>query len=217
MDAWVVKVADAMEARKALTEPAVRGIIYPMPITDPVLLGELACYRVTKRSSLGPVLLEYAGFQRAFTTISDGLVRFGFSSDSATARDAFATEALRALEFLVDVVDDWDLEYRCRFITHNAQESRPHYDTTALSMIRTLIGPGTWIHRADGTRFLMDPFDVLVLKGTAFPARAGREALLHDYPTSDAPGATERGRVVMIVRTMHWQWTGADAITNKLE
>jgi hypothetical protein len=209
--AWVVKVSGAREARDALMRPAVRGVIYPMPLTDPVLLAELEQYRVPKRAALGPFSLEENGAEQALATIREGLVRLGFAVDDLDARERFALEGLRVLEFFAALLGEAQMEYRFRFIPLAEQSSRPHYDYTALSLVRTLMGSGTWVYRPDGTRFQIEAFDLLILKGREFPARSEREALLHDYPGNDAPGATERGRVVMVVRTMRWPWAGADA------
>ncbi|NMO17805.1 DUF1826 domain-containing protein [Pyxidicoccus fallax] len=213
MAASVFKVSDVTEARRAIGLPGVRGILHPMPMTDPLLIHALACHQVTRRTALGPFELEHGNraFAHASTAIRDHLARFGFSS--ARVRSAFAAEVLRTLEFFVELLQDRNVEYRIRFIPREAQESRPHYDYTALSLVRTFLGPGTWVHQSSKRRFQVAPSDLLILKGTAFPAGSRKEALLHDYPAGNEPSASASGRVVVIARTMTWNGGGShDAV-----
>jgi hypothetical protein len=134
------------------------------------------------------------------TFICEGFSRLEFAPDCKAVRDAAAQESLQALDFFARVLGSCRFEFRFRFVPREQLESRPHHDSKRLVLVRTLMGPGTWVHPEGGKVFQVRPFDALILKGLTYAHRCAAEALLHGYPSADDPRATARGRVVMIAR-----------------
>lgn len=60
-----------------------------------------------------------------------------------------------------------------------------HVDKVTLRLVLTYAGAGTDVWVEEGA-FSVDPFDVVVLKGEAFPGNAGR-GVVHRSPPGDAP------------------------------
>ncbi|MCP5014424.1 MAG: hypothetical protein GY938_03970 [Ketobacter sp.] len=196
---------NALEARRALTDQEVRGVLHNMPLDSPVLCAALNNFFVSKRVSLGPYQMRRHYTVKALDSFIKGLERVDFGTGHIGARNEFANAVLHILTFFSETIQSSGISYRLRFIPWNQQKSHPHYDNSALTLVRAFLGPGTIIHCGQKVQFTVDSNSLLILKGTAFPYIGERQALLHDYPTSETPGSSKAGRIVMVARARRWR------------
>lgn len=193
----VVQVSSAREARETLGRREVQGVLLDMPPLAGGAQAALRGYRVPFKTAVGPV--------RYTPTQPDGLrpVFREHLERLLLPEGSVVDEVLATLHLFSEILGGArPLECKIRFQRPESVGSRPHYDPSALTLLRTLLGPGTWLLPRDMERMQVPPLRVSIHKGSGYPRRADAK-MLHDYPAPDDPAMTDQGRIVLIASSRH--------------
>jgi hypothetical protein len=193
----VVQVFSCTEAREALRRDEVQGVLYGTP-TDNALQAALANYRVPFKTAIGPLRYTPKQPNHLRPLLLERLERLHLS-DGAVAEDILAT-----LSIFGEILGGRrPLEYKIRFQRKDSVASRPHYDPSALTLVRALMGPGTWLLPKTMPKLQVPGLQTSIYKGDNYPGSGRTARMLHDYPSPDDPAMTEQGRIVLIALSRH--------------
>ena len=192
----IVRVSSTREAREALGREEVQGVLYDMPPPSD-LLATLRGYQVPFMTAIGPVRYTPTQPDRLRPVFREHLERLHLSGGSAVEG------ILATLHLFAEILGGArPLECKIRFQRPESVGSRPHYDPSALTLLRTLLGPGTWLLPQGMEKMQVPPLQVSIHKGSGYPGLASAK-MLHDYPTPDDPAMTDQGRIVLIASSRH--------------
>lgn len=200
----VVEVLSGEEAREALRHEEVQGVVCAMLRESEGFRAALGRYRVPRQTAIGP--LRYTPRQPDVlgSVFLDHLEQLEVSADCPELRHLVVEEILATLRFFSDILGGaHPLECKIRFQRPESLASRPHYDPSALTLLRTFLGPGTWLLPKGIEKIQTRALQMSIHKGTGYPG-AGRSArMLHDYPSPDDPAIGDQGRIVLIASSRH--------------